>query len=150
MATSMPRILDPDALANTGAVIVGTAAVLTAALVGVVALATGPPEGVVDRLPAYALVAAVGFVGALLVLEQSRHRGTEAVPAVAAGIGALAGLLAGLGTEGALYAVRNPDRVITSRLVVYLLAAALVAAGLGYWGLRHWRQVRSMATRDGL
>lgn len=55
----------------------------------------------------------------------------------AAFVGAV--VFVGLGSEGVRYALVRPDTVLSSSLLVYLVAAALVASGLGYWSVRNWR-----------
>jgi len=109
MATSLGRTVDRTMLARTGALVGVCTAALTAA-----------------------------FVGSLIVLEESRHRGkTVILGAVGTGIAGL--VLVGLGTEGVVYATSAPGTVLSSSLLVYLVAAALIASGLGYWSVRNWR-----------
>ncbi|MFB6136777.1 MAG: hypothetical protein ABEJ42_00350 [Halobacteriaceae archaeon] len=113
--------------------------VLTAAFVGVFGLVTGHVTGAADRLPYYVVVLGLTFVATILVLE---HHGSDgrtvfasAVVVAAATFGAVA-----LAVEGVLVAVANPDLVVASRLVFYVFAAGMIATGLGYWGIRHWRE----------
>jgi hypothetical protein len=49
-----------------------------------------------------------------------------------------------LGVEGVLYAWTHPGRVVASHLFVYLLSAAIIASGLGYWGVRNWHDVHDV------
>lgn len=145
---SARRFVDREAFARTGPVIVVCTLALTATFVGVVGLVSGKAGGVVARFPLYVLAGAVVFVGALLVLEQSRHDG-RTVLAGAALVGAVGFVLASLGTEGIVYALTYPDDVVASHLFVYLLSAAIIASGLGYWSVRNWRGV-SRATKAHL
>lgn len=138
MATSLQRTVDRAMLARTGALVGVCTAVLTAAFVGVVALVSGQAAGVESRLQFYILAGAVAFVGSLIVLEESRHQGkTVILGAVGTGIVGL--VLVGLGSEGVQYAMAEPETVLSSSLLVYLVAAALIASGLGYWSVRNWR-----------
>ena len=138
MATSLERTVDRSMLARTGALVGICTAVLTAAFVGVVALVSGHAAGVGGRLQFYILAGAVAFVGSLIVLDESRHR-EKTVILGAAGTGIAGLVLVGLGSEGVMYAVSAPETVLSSSLLVYLVAAALIASGLGYWSVRNWR-----------
>jgi hypothetical protein len=140
MATSLERTVDRTMLARTGALVGCCTAALTAAFVGVVALVTGTAGGVDSRLQFYILAGAVAFVASLLVLEESRHEGKTVILG-AVGIGLTSLVLVGLGTEGVRYAMAQPRTVLSSSLLVYLVAAALIASGLGYWSVRNWRLV---------
>lgn len=126
--------------ARVGGVIVAATAALTLAFFGVVALVTGAAPGFVDRFPVYVLVAAAGFVVAIVGLEGRRLAGRQVLAsAAAAGVGVLIAL--SLCGEGAVYAATNPDRALGSRRLLYLVAAGLAATGLGYWLVRYWREV---------
>ncbi|WP_336035018.1 hypothetical protein [Halobacterium yunchengense] len=115
---------------------------LTAAFVGVVALADGAAADVGDRLPFYLFAGAVLFVATIVTLEDPEAGGvpiltsTVAVSVVGTALFALAG-------EGVLYAGRNPGDVLGSSLVVYFVSAALVCTGSVYWALNHWREFTS-------
>jgi hypothetical protein len=149
MATSLQRTVDRAMLARTGALVGVCTAVLTAAFVGVVALASGRATGVGSRLQFYILAGAVVFVGSLLVLEESKYEGTTVIlGAVGSGIAGL--VIVGLGSEGVRYALARPDTVLSSSLLVYLVAAALVASGLGYWSVRNWRLLGQRMPNNGL
>lgn len=119
--------------------VLGSTLALTASFVGLLALVSGRAAGIGGRLPVYVFVMAVAFVAAVVRLELAGFDGTRII-AAAGGVGALALLLVSLAGEGLVYAVRNPERVIVSELVFYFLAAGLIATGLGYWGLNHWRE----------
>ncbi len=149
MATSLQRTVDRAMLARTGGLVGVCTAVLTAAFVGVVALASGNADGVGSRLQFYILAGALAFVGSLLVLEESRHDGRTVIQgALVAGIAGF--VVVGLASEGVLYAMADPETVLSSSLLVYLVAAALVASGLGYWSVRNWRLVGRRIPNDRL
>jgi hypothetical protein len=128
-----------ESLARVGALVAGCTLVLTAAFVGVVALVSGLSPGLNTRLPVYVLVMAGSFVGTLLVVERRRRDGRQII-VTAAGVGTAAFVLVALAGEGLSYAAANPTEVFDPTLILYLLAAGLIGTGLGYWGVRHWRE----------
>jgi hypothetical protein len=127
---------------RVGLPIVLCTGVLTLGFFGVLALATEQASGIELRVPVYVLGAAVTFVGGIVGLDRMRRDGVW-ILAAAAGIGVAAFAVLLLGGEGALYLARHPDQVIESRRLLYLLAAGLVATGLGYWSVRHLRSLRA-------
>jgi hypothetical protein len=138
MATSLQRTVDRAMLARTGGLVGVCTAVLTADFVGVVALTSGNADGAGSRLQFYILAGALAFVASLLVLEESRHDGRTVIQgALLAGV--IGCVVVGLANEGVLYAMADPGTVLSSSLLVYLVAAALIASGLGYWSVRNWR-----------
>jgi hypothetical protein len=127
--------------------------VLTACFVGVLALVRGAVAGFGDRLPIYAVVIGAAFVAALLRAEQRYGPdapgpgaadgggfGGGAILTTALGVAVATVVLVSFAGEGVVYALRLPDAVVTSTLFLYFVAAGLIATGLGYWGLRHWRE----------
>jgi len=136
-------------LVRTGALVGLCTGALTAAFVGIASIVTGNAAGVVTRLQFYILAGAVAFVGGLLVLEESRHGGqTVLTGATAAGV--VGFLLLGLGSEGVLFALAEPEIVFSSSLFVYIVAAALIASGVGYWSVRNWQLVGQRMPNRGL
>ncbi|MBX0323831.1 hypothetical protein EGH21_12400 [Halomicroarcula sp. F13] len=149
MATRRGQRVDRAVLLRTGGLVGVCTLALTAAFVGVVALVTGGASDASSRLQLYVLAGAVTFVAGLVVLEESRHRGQRGL--VGASVAGIVGFLqVALGTEGVVYAVENPEVVVSSDLFVYLVAAALVASGLGYWSVRNWRLVGRRVPGDRL
>lgn len=148
MALSRNRLRNTDVLARTGSLIGLCTVALTAAFVGVLAIVSGETAGVVGRLPLYVLASAVVFVATLLAADET---GTEGVTAlVRAAVAGVSGfVLLALGAEGIIYAVTNPDAVVASHLFVYLLSAAIIASGLGYWSVRNWRDVSAAVSTSG-
>ena len=151
MATSNSGTLGREQLGQLGP-LVGVIALCTAALtamfVGVVGLASGQMTALVSRLPLYVLTSAVVFVGTLVVVDHGRYHGRTVL--TSASVAGLAGFVTvSLGTEGVVYAVTNPGGVVTSHLFVYLLSAAIIASGMGYWVACNRREVRNLA-RTGL
>jgi hypothetical protein len=128
--------------------------VLTACFVGVLALVSGEITGFGDRLPLYAVAMGAAFVAALLRTE--RRYGPDApgdteggrfdgaaILTTAVGVAVAAVLVVSLAGEGVVYAMSSPEAVVTSTLFLYFVAAGLIATGLGYWGVRHWREFAS-------
>lgn len=134
-----------DAVARVGAGVVGATLVVTASFVGLLALVTGDVAALGDRLPLYVLAMAVAFVATLLLVEHRRHgpaaRATgRDVLATAGGIALATFAVVTLSGEGLLYAATNPTTLLASQIVLYFLAGGLVATGLGYWAIQHWRE----------
>ncbi|MFB6117432.1 hypothetical protein [Halosegnis sp.] len=143
MDTTTGGLLERETLARAGPLIGLCTVALTAAFVGVIGLASGATGGVVGRLPLYVLASAVAFVATLLAAEDRRGGGVTTL--IRAGVvGAVGFVLLGLGTEGVIYAVTNPDAVVASHLFVYLLSAAIIASGLGYWAVQNRGLVRAL------
>jgi hypothetical protein len=136
-------------LLQTGSLIAACTVVLTAAFLGVVGLVSGRAVGIVTRLPLYVFAGAVAFVAVLLVTSHARHHG-QTVLARAAVAGLSGFVLFGLGAEGLLYAVTSPETVVVSHVFIYLVSAAIIASGLGYWGVRNWHDVTDTFRRTGL
>ena len=131
--------------ARLGGVVLASTLVLTAAFVGVLALVSGGNDGVGGRLPGYVLAMAVAFVGFVVAAEQridDRPGPVDGrrVIVTAGGFALTVFVTVALSGEGVVYALRNPGRVVASEVFLYFLAAGLIGTGLGYWGLRHWRE----------
>lgn len=131
-----------ESLARVGALVAACTLVLTASFVGVLALVSGLSPGLGRRLPVYVLVMAGSFVGTLLVVERRRRDGRQ-ILVTAAGVGASVFVLVGLAGEGLFYAAANRAEVFDPTLILYFVAAGLIGTGLGYWGVRHWREFAS-------
>ena len=122
---------------------------LTASFVGLVALATGSVTGTLSRIPLYLLVTAAVFVAGVVLFEESRHDGRRAL--VAATLVAAATLfVVGFGGEGVVYALEDPEEVIRSQLFGYVVSAALIGTGIGYWGWRNWERLRPAGIGNSL
>lgn len=126
--------------------IVGSTILLTAAFVGVAALVSGELAGATDRLPYYVLFFAVVFILTLWKLDDRRRDGTAILIAVT-GISVGASILTVFAYEGAAYAYSDPSNVIERNLIVWFTAAAAICTGLGFWGLRHWREFATPGAR---
>jgi hypothetical protein len=122
-----------------GAVISACTLLLTSSFVGFIAAIDGELANFGNRVPWYIVVAAVTFVATIVLLELNDADGKTIIVS-ATFTGVMSYFLTFFGVEGFLFALENPQEVIVSRLIIYFFAAALVATGLGYWGLRHWRE----------
>lgn len=140
MARNRARQFDREALARAGALVAGCTLVLTASFVGLVALVSGAAVGVVDRLPLYVLGMASAFVGAIVVFEMEGEDGGR-VLLIAGALALTTFLVTLLSGEGIVHALRHPGQVIASQLLLYLLAAGMIATGLGYWVGQHWQEL---------
>jgi hypothetical protein len=138
-----------ERIARLVGVVAVSTLVLTATFIGVVALLSGGNEEVGTRLPFYVLAMAVGFVGVVVLSEQryGERADGRSILATASGVALVVFVLVSLAGEGMVFASDNPSEVVLSELFLYFLAAGLIGTGLGYWGLRHWREfTRSTAT----
>jgi hypothetical protein len=132
------------------AVTVGLSTVaLTASFVGLVAFVTGSVTGTLSRVPIYLVLTAAVFVAAVVLFEESSHerRRTLVAPALTA---AATLFVVGFGGEGVVYALADPEAAIRSQLFIYLLSAALIATGVGYWGWRNWAWFRPAGIGNSL
>jgi hypothetical protein len=130
---------EPGFLARTAGVVAASTLLLTLAFLGLAAFARGSIAGLEDRIPFYALLMAGVFVVAVLALDDRSADGRVTL-ASTIGLAVLAFLLALFAGEGLLNVVRNPETILASKLLAYLLAAGLMCTGFGFWLLRHWRE----------
>lgn len=131
--------------ARTSALVVVFTIFLTTNFVGIMAIVTEGTTGTMDRFPWYVFLTAVIFVSVILIMEAADSDGHMVIrAAVTASL--LGFVLVIFGGEGIIYAVERPDEVFNSRLLLYFLSAAVIATGLGYWGLRHWREFSKAAS----
>lgn len=122
-----------------GILICGCTVVLTASFVGIIAAFSGEISGVGGRTPWYVLAAASVFVATIVLLEMNDADGRTIISSsVFAGVASFIAIV--FGVEGLIFTVNNPGTVFVSQLLLYFVAAALVATGVGFWGLRHWRE----------
>lgn len=122
-----------------GLLIIGCTILLTASFVGFFTALSGRISGYESRIAWYVVAVATLFVGTIVLLELNGTDGkTIIVSAVVTG--AISFVLIFFSIEGLIFAVNHPGEMLLSQLIVYFFAAALVATGLGYWGLRHWRE----------
>lgn len=124
-------------VARLGAAVAACTLALTASFVGLVAIASGNAIGLGDRFPWYALFAAAVFVAGVVTLETGGKNGRKVlVGSITIAVGGF--LLVTLVVEGVLFGLSGAN--LGSHLLAYLVAAALISTGLGYWALNHWRE----------
>lgn len=131
--------LDGSAFRRAAALVIASSVLLTAALIGVIAVVSVGVEGFVGRVPFYFLAAAIVFVSLVIGFEEQEFDGRTILLSTA-GLSGILGILIALVFEGLVYTLHYPAAVLTSRLLLYLLAVGVVCTGLVYWGLRHWRE----------
>lgn len=122
-----------------GALIAACTVLLTASFVGFIAALSGEVHGFDNRVPWYLALAAVVFVVTIVLLELN-DAGGKTIIFSALVFGVISFVLFFLGFEGIVFTIQHPDQIFPSKLIIYFFSAALVATGLGYWGLRHWRE----------
>lgn len=134
-------------LARIGALIVANSLALTLAFFGLLAIATGSATGLSGRVPFYVLAAAVTFAGSLIGLDRRHWDGRDLLFS-SIGVAVVAFFLVTLGLEGVAFAIQHPGESLASRRFLYLLALALVATGVGYWGTCHWPEISRSIRRS--
>jgi len=145
----MAGFVDGARLGRLALLVLASTLSLTASFLGIVGLASGGVGGTAARLPLYVTATAVVFVTGVLLFEGTRHRGKRSLAASV--LLALATLfVVGLGGEGVVYAAANPGIVLEVQLLGYLVSAALLGTGLGYWLWRHWEALRVAGVGDAL
>ena len=134
--------IDTGTVARAIVPIAGSTILLTAAFLGVLAVLTNQVSGFTDRFPLYVLLMAIGFVAALFLLERPTLEGTQILVATL-GLTVTLFVIVTLAGEGVTFAIRNPNEVFVTNLIIYLVAAALIGSGLAFWSVRHWREYAS-------
>jgi len=120
---------------------------LTASFIGVLAFLAGEIRGIETRVPWYILAGAITFVSTVVLLEAYEASG-QTIILTASIVGGLAMILIPLGVEGLIYALRYPQEIFVSQMILYFLAASLIGSGIGYWGLNHWREFTSQSRQQ--
>lgn len=145
MATQTQAV-DSETFVQAGIFVVVSTVVLTASFLGIVGHATGRVSGVTGRIPYYILLMAVSFVVAIVAFESLIGRASEVLGGalVVTGVALVLVVLAG---EGVVYLFQHTQAVLSSTLLIYILAAGLVGTGLCYWALQHWTELVGGARR---
>lgn len=126
-------------IARTSAIVAAFTVILTVNFVGIMSIITGDASGTTGRFPVYVFLTAIVFVAVILIMEAAEADGHLVIRAAIVS-GLLGFVLIVFGGEGLIFAFEHPDQVFDTRLILYFLSAAVIATGLGYWGLRHWRE----------
>ncbi|MFB6081624.1 MAG: hypothetical protein ABEJ67_02265 [Halanaeroarchaeum sp.] len=137
--SSLGESMNTGTLARVIVPILGSTLLLTSSFLGILAIITGKVPGFSTRFPWYVLLMALGFVAALFLLERPNLEGTQILVATL-GLTVTIFVVVTLAGEGVTYAMRYPDEVFVSNLILYLVAAGLIGSGLAFWSIRHWRE----------
>lgn len=133
------RLRDRPFAVEAVVIVAVSTVVLTASFLGLLATVRGAVSDPGSRLPVYVLATAIVFVIALFKLEDPSAPGIPVLTTTVS-IGLAAFILISLGGEGLLYVAGRPTMLLSSQLVFYFVAAALICTAVGYWGLHHWRE----------
>lgn len=144
----MGAFADSARLGRVLALVVASTLALTASFVGLVGLADGAVHHTTTRLPIYVTATAAVFVGAVVVFEGSSGGWRALGAAAAAAVATL--FVVGFGGEGVVYALAEPGDVFDLQLLGYLLSAALMGTGVGYWAWRNLGSLRTGGLGDAL
>jgi hypothetical protein len=117
---------------------------VTAAIMGIRALIEGAAMEVGARVPYYVFFMAVVVTILVFLLEREIDDGWKIISTSLA-IGVLGFALSLLGVEGALFALENPDQVL-SNITFYFISAGLLCTSITYWAVNHWREFISSPT----
>lgn len=135
---NLRSVLDSDVF-RVSVLVVFFSFLLTAAMYGVVAVFVHGVELLTERIPYYVVVGALVFVVSMFVLEDPSESGLPIITTTT-GLGIAGFLLVGFAWEGIRFGWLNRELLLSSNLVLYFLAAALICTATGYWGLHHWRE----------
>lgn len=122
---------------------------LTASFIGIVSFLSGDINNVSTRLPWYLVIGGISFVGSIILLEAQGSDGRTII-VTSFTIMVLMFVLTVLAFEGVLFTMDQPELVFNSQLILYFFSAALVGVGIGYWGLKHWREFTAQSKSGGL
>lgn len=127
---------------RAGLLIAVSTIVVTSSFVGIWSIVAGESGDIGQRLPFYLIWMGTVFVITIVILEEQRAN-PRVIIVTAVVVSSLGFIAIGLTVEGALFAINNPGRVFVSQLVFYFIAAGLIGTGIGYWGIKHWREFAS-------
>lgn len=112
---------------------------LTASFIGIISFLSGDITDISTRLPWYLVIGGLSFVGSIILLEAQGSDGRTII-VTSFTIMIVMFILTVLAFEGVLFTTEKPGLVFNTQLILYFFSAALVGVGIGYWGLRHWRE----------
>jgi len=128
-----------EAVVSGAGLVAASTVIVTVAFVGLLAVVSGETSGLADRFPFYVVVLSIAFTALILTLERYLADGRN-ILLTAVVLSITIAIVVGLDVEGILFAIENPDQLVASRLVLYLLAAGCLCTGLVYWSVHHWRE----------
>jgi len=126
-------------VARMAALAAASTIVITASFIGVLALLEGEFSSLDGRIPWYLVAASLVFLATIFLLEEHGTDGAEII-AITAIVTVVSFVLIVLAVEGVNYARTNPEDVFVDQLGLYFLAAGMFGTGIGYWGIKHWRE----------
>lgn len=122
---------------------------LTASFIGIVSFLSGDITDISTRLPWYLVIGGLSFVGSIILLEAQGSDGRTII-VTSLTIMIVMFFLTVLAFEGILFTIEKPGVVFNTQLILYFFSAALFAVGIGYWGLKHWREFTDHASQGSL
>lgn len=128
-----------EAVVRGAGLVAASTVVVAIAFVGLLAVVSGDASGLADRVPFYVVVSSIAFTALILTLERYLADGRN-ILLTAVVLSITIAVVVALDVEGLLFAIENPDRLVASRLLLYLLAAGCLCTGLVYWSVHHWRE----------
>ncbi|QCC52352.1 hypothetical protein [Halapricum salinum] len=128
-----------EAVVRGAGLVAASTVIVTVAFVGLLAVVSGETSGLADRFPFYVVVLSSAFTALILTLERYLADGRN-ILLTAVVLSITIAIVVGLDVEGILFAIENPDQLVASRLLLYLLAAGCLCTGLVYWSVHHWRE----------
>lgn len=133
------RLQEHPFAVRAGILVICSTIVLTASFLGLLAVVRGAVTEPGTRLPVYVLLTAIVFVVVLFRLNDPDRPGLPVLTTtVGVGIGAFT--LISLGGEGVVFVLSRPETLVSSQVLLYLIAAALICTAIAYWGVQHWRE----------
>jgi len=128
-----------QAVVRGAGLVAASTVVVAVAFVGLLAVVSGDIAGIADRFPFYVVVLSIAFTALILTLERYLADGRN-ILLTAVVLSITVAVVVALDIEGVLFAIENPDQLVASRLLLYLLAAGCLCTGLVYWSVHHWRE----------
>jgi len=135
-------------VARTAALAAASTIVITASFIGVLALLEGEFSTLDSRIPWYLVATSLIFLSTIFLLEEHGADGVEII-AITAVVTIMGFIMIVLAVEGVNYARTNPGDVFVDKLVLYFLAAGMFGTGIGYWGIKHWREFTGQRQQAG-
>jgi hypothetical protein len=132
-------MVERDAVRRAAGLVLAATVAVTIAFLGLFAFLVGDTGGFGGRFPYYVLAFTIAFTVVVVILERRMEEGDQII-LTAAVLSLTAGVVFMLDVEGVRYAIANPEQIVASRLILYLVSAGFLCTGLVYWGVKHWRE----------
>ena len=141
-------MIDRSALIRKLSLIVCSSLAISVAFIGLLALVTGRAPNIGSRFPFYAVVLSLSFTAIVFALERYVSEGGKILLSAVV-FSVTATIVFALDVEGLLFAIKYPNELVASQLILYLFAAGGLSTGLVYWGVHHWREFSAPRTNAG-